>query len=52
MGLALRAAVGRLVVWLSNDVLACPGLAVMWLIRGAKRPGPESGMPATVLLFP
>src|SRR5215469_10695519 len=31
-----------LVAWLSNDVPACRGLAVAWLIRGARAP---SGIP-------
>src|SRR5712671_1305511 len=31
-----------LVAWLSNDVPACRGLAVVWLIRGARAP---SGIP-------
>src|SRR5216110_488908 len=36
--------------WLSNDVPACRGLAVAWLIRGARAPvlSLELGVPATV----
>src|SRR5947207_11711453 len=39
------------VAWLSNDVPACRGLAVAWLIRGARAPGGslELGVPATVV---
>ena len=39
------------VAWLSNDVLACRDLAVVWLKRGARAPSRslELGVPATVL---
>jgi hypothetical protein len=46
MGLALISAAGRLVVWLPDDVPACRGLAVVWLVRGVNASDPESGMPA------
>src|SRR5436305_6478919 len=38
-------------VWLWNDVPACRGLAVAWLIRGARVPARsvELGVPATVV---
>src|SRR5262249_61160838 len=37
--------------WFFNDVPACRGLAVVWLIRGARAPVRflELGVPATVL---
>src|SRR5690349_24548065 len=40
-----------LVAWLSNDVPACRGLAVAWLIRGARAQARslELGVPATVV---
>src|SRR6266496_2646855 len=33
-----------LVAWLSNDVPACRGLAVAWLIRGARAPSEIPGI--------
>src|SRR5215471_4538097 len=33
-----------LVAWLSNDVPACRGLAVAWLIRGARAPSVIPGI--------
>ena len=49
MGWLSEPPAGRVVVWLSNDVPACRGLAVAWLKRGASASEVlESGVPATV----
>jgi hypothetical protein len=48
---AHRAAAGRFMPWLSDDLPAHRGLAVVWLIRGASASDPESGMPATGPFF-